>query len=411
MADTNIEPRGLAPALYAIVLLPGGMAGGFVAVTLSYVLGHHGVSVAAISGLLSLALLPTTWQFFIGPVLDVSLTPKLWYLISAAALIGCFAVFAFTPATAAALPILSVTTFVGGVFGVGLGVSAMAAMALTTPPEKRGPMAGWAQTANLGGAGLGGGLALWIVGHAGGIRVAALSLAALAVLCVLPIFLMRIPPRKLDAAASARVRNLGADVWAVARTRNGVLALIAVTLPAALGAAMGLTPAVAGQWHASSDLVALVKGALSGVVSIPGCIVGGYLCTRFRHRTVYMCAALAYALGEGAMALAPHTPAAFVFFVLLNAVILGVAFGPLTAIIYDCLGPTGAATVGAILSSACNLPLVVMLMLLGHAETLLGVDGMLLTEAGVAVVAIGLYAALSWWWRPSEATAVVTAPA
>jgi predicted MFS family arabinose efflux permease len=146
------------------------------------------------------------------------------------------------------------------------------------------------------------------------------------------------------------------------------------------------------------------------MASIPGCLIGGYLCTRFRHRTVYMSAALAYAVGEAAMALAPHTPAAYVTFVIVNALILGVAWGPLTAIIFDCLGPTGAATVGTILTSASNVPVLVMAVLLGHAETRLGAGGMLLTEAVVAVVSIAGYAALAWWWKPgAEAAPILVA--
>jgi MFS family permease len=69
-------------------------------------------------------------------------------------------------------------------------------------------------------------------------------------------------------------------------------------------------PAVAGDWHASADVVATVTGALAGIASIPGCITSGYLCDRFPRRTVFMYCALAGAVAEGLVTLAPHTPQA-----------------------------------------------------------------------------------------------------
>ncbi len=410
MTEGDSKARGLPAPLWGMVMLPPSMAGGFVSVAFIYELGRHGVSMAAISGLASLALLPSAWQFLAGPAIDVSLTQRRWYLLCGVVALVCLIGIGFTPATGAALPVLSALCFVGACSHVGLGVAAMSAMAATTTHAERGPIGGWAQAANLGGAGLGGGLGLWIVTHMGGAPTAAVILAALSLICALPMIWLRVPPPPRAGSLSAQVRDLGVQLWTLARTRNGVLAIMAETLPAALGAAMGLLPAVAGQWHASADLVALVRGALGGAASIPGCLVGGYLCRRFRHRTVYMWAALAYAAGEAAMALAPHTPAFYAGFVILNALILGVCFGPLNAIVYDCLGPAAAATVGSVLFSLCNLPLVVMVLVVGHAEAKLGANGMLLTEAGVAVVAIGAYAAVSWLWKP-EVGGVVMAVA
>jgi MFS family permease len=407
MGESDSEVRGLPAPLWGVVSLPPSIAGGFVSVAFIYELGRHGVGMAAISGLAGLALLPSTWQFLAGPAIDMSLTQRRWYGLAGIVLLTCLIGIGFTPATAAALPVLGALCFVGACSHVCLGVSAMSAMAATTAPEARGPIGGWVQAANLGGAGLGGGLGLWIVTHAGGAPTACVILSAICVLCALPMIRLRVPPPARAATLAAQSRYLGVQLWALARTRNGVLAIMAETLPAALGAAMGLLPAVAGQWHASADLVALVRGALGGAASIPGCLVGGYLCRRFRHRTVYMWAALAYAAAEAAMAFAPHTPAFFAFFVILNALILGVAFGPLSAIVYDCLGPAAAATVGSALFSLCNLPLVVMVLVVGHAEAKLGADGMLLTEAGVAVVAIGFYGLVAWLWKPGASGVVM----
>jgi MFS family permease len=399
-----IDPRarGLPSPLYGVLYLPAGLISGFSTVTLGYVLGHHGVSVAAVSGLVGLYLLPTTWGFLAGPIVDVSLTPRLWYVLTAVVLAGCFAAFALTPITAAAVPALGVLCLAASTASVCGASATTAAMALTTTPEERGPIAGWQQAANLGGAGLGGGLALWIVGHAGGPAAAGLTMAAISLACAAPLLLMRVPARAGGVRLGRRVGGMAREVWALARTRKGVLAVMIMTLPSALGACSGLLPAAAGAWHASSDLVALVRGALGGLTTIPGCILGGYLCRRFPQRTVYIWGALAYAGGLAAMALAPHTPAAFAGFVILNGMILGVAFGALTAVIFDCLGPTSAATIFAALASLSNVPLLLVTLLVGQAEARSGPNGMLMTEAVLGAVSVAAYAALAWFWREAS---------
>ena len=102
------------------------------------------------------------------------------------------------------------------------------------------------------------------------------------------------------------------------------------------------------------------------------------------------------------MAFGPHTPFGFAFFVILNGVILGVAFGALTGTIYDCLDPLNAATISTALSGLACLPLLLVTLLVGQAEARMGANGMLLTEAGLGAVSVAGYTALAWFWRPEE---------
>jgi hypothetical protein len=226
-----------------------------------------------------------------------------------------------------------------------------------------------------------------------------MAMAAISLACIAPLLLLRVPPRSLGVPLGERVGGMARAVWNMARSRKGVLAMMIMTLPSAVGACSGLLPAAAAHWRASSDLVALVRGALGGVTTIPGCVLGGYLCRRFPQRMVYIWGALAYAGGLAAMALGPHTPAAFAGFVILNGVILGVAYGALTAVIFDCLGPISAATIYAALASLSNVPLLLVTLLVGQAEARHGPDGMLMTEAVLGAVSVAGLAALAWAWR------------
>jgi len=307
---------------------------------------------------------------------------------------ACLGALAFVPLTSAALPLLNAISLIGGAAAVASTSSAAGAMALAIPNKQRGAVAGWAQAGSFSGTGVGGGVGLWLAVHGGGPRVAALTLAAACVLCALPMLRMRVPSTARAAALKAQAGDLGRRLWALLRTRQGILVCVVVLLPACLGAASNLFAAVAADWHASANVVAVVTGVLGGLVSVPGCIVGGYLSDRFPRRTVYVWVALANAGGEALMAWAPHTPVWFAGMGLTNAFLLGMGYSTLNAIIYECLGEHGAVTVFSVLSSLGNLPVLLMMMVVAWVQTRHGSTAMLLTEAGIAVVALVGYVTL-----------------
>lgn len=395
------DARGLAPPLFAIVFLPRGIALGFVVVTLSYALAHSGVSVADIAGLAALALLPTTLKFIISPIIDMTLTSKRWYLMAVTALTVCLAGFALTPLTAASLPLLRLLCLLTGALMSIVFIAAMAVMAHATPAAGRGAAGGWTQVALMGGHGLGGGLGLWIATHASGPKVAALVLAGCCLVCVLPVLLTRIPRLTTAERLTARMALIAADVWRFVRTRDGALAIAVLLSPAAIGGATGLLAASSHAWQASSDLVALVCGALSGLAAAPGCVAGGYLSNRFSARTVYVVGALIFAAGEAAMAVSPHTRATFAGFVLLNAFLLGVANGAYLALIYGCLSNRSVATLGSLLASLGQVPVTLVTLIVGRVATAHGANAMLLVEAGPGAASMAVFALLVWLWRPA----------
>jgi MFS family permease len=405
MSDETPAARGPAPILFGILTLPGGVAQGYISVTLAYVLGHHGVSVAAIAGLEAVMLLPQTWRFVAGPVVDVSLSPKIWTALYVGLTALTMVAFAMTPPAASALPLMGVLALMVGILSATASPASSAMIAQTVPVSRRGAVAGWTQTGNLGGTGLGGGAGLWLVAHAGGLPVAALTLAAVSVVCGAPLLALPAVTRSAGDGVAQQVRGLGRGLWALLRTRQGVLAALVVTIPASLGASSGLLPAVAGEWRASADLVAAVTGLLGGLITIPGCMLGGYLCDRFPRRIVYIGASIAYGISVGAMAFLPHTPAWFAGQILLGSMVLGVAFASVSAVIYECLGRQAAATISAALGSLCNVPVVAVTALLGVVETQHGSGGMLLTEGGLGVLSALAYAALAWAWRPQTVAA------
>jgi hypothetical protein len=149
-----------------------------------------------------------------------------------------------------------------------------------------------------------------------------------------------------------------------------------------LGASNQLWSAVAGDWLASANVVALVTGVLGGLVSIPGSLLGGFLCRKLHIRGVYLGASVACALLLVAMAASPHTPTSFVIFTLASAFTLGTTWGALSSVTFACIGYEGAATKAALLGSFANIPLAACVPLVGWAQSKFGSNVMLLTEAG-----------------------------
>jgi MFS family permease len=397
----------MPPPLFGVLFVPAGMCQGFVSVVLGYVLSQHGVGVAVIAGLVGLRMLPDTWSFLAGPLIDSCLSCVRWYVLSIVGLVLCSAGFAFAPVESAESALFAVLCLASGIVSVLSTSAASASLALTTTNAVRGACAGWRQAGFLGGMGLGGGGALWVANHEGGLRAAALTVALVYLICLFPFLIVKVPTAIRGSSVAVAAKEALVALWKLLRTRPGILAVIAVTLPTGLGAAAYLLPAVAGDWHASADVVATVTGVLSGIASIPGCVTSGYLCDRFPRRTVYMWCAIAAAVAEGLMAFAPHVPAGFAALVLVNSAFTGLAYGSVTAIIFERLEVTGAATVSGVLGSLCTLPVVVVTMIIGAVQARAGSTAMLITEAGLGVVSVVFYALLVAAWRPSAAASTL----
>lgn len=401
--------RGMPAPFYLLLQLPTGMTRGFVTVTLAYLLTQAGVGVGAVGALVALYVAPEAWKFFFGPMLDMSLSPRVWYGLSLAVGALALALFALIPLEPGNMALITAVALTVSIAINLMGSSFTTLVAATVPDDRRGSVAGWGQSGNLGGAGLGGGLGLWLATHAGGQVTASLGVAALCLACATPVLLLRAPRTTGATAFGARLRELWGALMELLRTRNGVLALIAVTIPVALGASSGLLAAVSGDWHASADVVALTLGAVGGLATLPGCVLGGYLCDRYPKRIVYVGSALASSLGLAAMAVGPHTSFAFGAFVLANAFLLGVAWAAVAAVIYEQLDGRAAATVGAVLASFCNLPVVVVTAVVAGVAERHGSTAMLLTEAALGVASALAYALLAWLWRPGTRVALAAA--
>ena len=224
--------RPAHPIVYLLLNIPFGATTGYVTVTLVYLLSHAGVSVPAVAGLVAAGLLPQTWKVLWAPIVDITLGPKRWYLIAALFTAATLLPIGFLPMTSATLPAITALVFANSAATTFLAMATETLMARATSLEEKGRAGGWYQAGNLGGAGIGGGAALWLAQH---FALAWLPGAAMALLCAACCIALRFAPDAANPARQARywqsLRDLLADVWAIARSRAGFLALLICFLP------------------------------------------------------------------------------------------------------------------------------------------------------------------------------------
>jgi MFS family permease len=267
--------------------------------------------------------------------------------------------------------------------------------------ERKGAISGWSQAGNLGGAGVGGGLGLYLAQRVAAPWEAAAAVGLLCIACIAGLAWVDEPergPRRPRYVES--LTDVVRDVWGVMRSRIGLLALVLMVLPIGSGGATGVWSAIAGEWRASADIVALVTGVLSGVASLVGAVLAGFLCDRMDRWIAYCAFGATLAAVAAAMALLPRSPQIFCVCTLAYALVLGACYAGYSAVVLEAIGKGAAATKFNLLSAASNVPIAAMTDVDGVFHDRYGTNGMLFGEAAVALLAIAGFMLLARATRP-----------
>ncbi len=393
MTERVLPESRLRPVLYLLLFVPMGITNGYIVVALAYLLSQAGASVGAIAGLVGLSLLPQTWRALWAPLVDATLSVRAWYLISAVASGLLMAVTAFVPATRGNFGWIE---FLCCGFSLAATVTTIAGsslMAHGTSEEEKGRAGGWSQAGNLGGTGLGGGLGLWLAQHA----PVWISGTALGLICLVTaialLFLDEPEAEHRDQNVWRSLANVALECWALLKTVRGGLVFFLMLLPIGQGAAQNLWSAVAGDWHASADAVALVNGVLGGVMAMVGCLIGGRLCDLMDRKTAYSLFGLVIAAAAVAMALAPRDQTMFVAFVLLYAFLTGFCYAAFSGVVFETIGKGAAGTKSNLLSGISNVPLIYAGIFDGWGHDRWGANGMLYADAAQGVIGVAVFIA------------------
>jgi PAT family beta-lactamase induction signal transducer AmpG len=393
--------RPTPPLVFAFTILPFGAAVGYVSIAAPFWLEAQGVSLAAIGTISGIANAPHAFKFLWAPLVDLGGHRRRWFFATTVLTAVSLAVLAFFPDPGHHLVTYTLLAATCQVAGTTSAAAADGLMAITTRAEDKGKAGGFRMAGNVGFTGVLGALALSVAGLTGSVPVAGLVLAGVTLLALLPA--LRIHEVASAAVATGRgwlgelASSLGqvlADVWKTLTSRGGWTGLVICAVPVGAGALTNLFTAMASDYHASPERVAMVNGLGGGVVGALGALLGGVIADRMNRRLAY---ALAGALTAGtalAMFFAPLDATTYTVGVLAYSFANGIAFATLAAFILELCGHgAGAATKYTAFIAVANLASSYVTTLDGWGSELpgLGVRGSILTDvvltaAGVLVL-------------------------
>jgi MFS transporter, PAT family, beta-lactamase induction signal transducer AmpG len=441
VSEHGMPERSTHPVLFLLMFVPMGISNGFVAVTLGFMLAAAGVGVDAIAILGVWSLVPQWGKFLLGPLVDATLTNKAWYFISALTTAILVAVTGFVPTTASQLPLITILVLAISVAASFSALAADSVMAHATTETEKGRAGGWSQAGNLGGSAIGGGLGLWLAqnltpggdaaigawlsthtglsffatafswlgAHIEGAVIGATAVGLMCLATSFALFFVHEPPTE-HRAPSFRLSmlNVGKDVWGLLKSRRGLVAFFAMWLPISAAAMTQLWSAVAPDWHASANWVALINGMLGGIINMVGCIIGGWVCDRMNRMLAFNLFSLITCVCALAMAFSPRTETMYILYVGLYMLIAGFCYAAWGSVVLEAIGRGAAATKYNILAGIANIPISYMTYLNGkahvwHAPAWLPQDGstlMLLTEASLPVAGTAVLVAFYFLTKP-----------
>jgi MFS family permease len=376
------------PFTFFFLVLPYGISSGFVSITLPFFLTNAGFSVAAAGAIVAVGVSANLWLFLWGPLADLTLTPKRWYLIGLTT--GAAGIFALSllPFQQSAAAILTLVVFVSQIATTLVVLPVGGLMAHTVADERKGRAAGWYQAGNLGGNGVGGGAGVWLGTHlskewAGSALALVMLLSAFALYYASDVRIV-----SPGESVRARLRLLGRDLLAMLRLAIPLLTIVLVASPIGAGAMNNLWSAVASDWRVNADMVALVTGVLNGIVAALGCIVAGWVVDRFGRWWAYFGFGIALALVAIVMTALARTPLVYEIGVLVYAFFVGAGYAAFSAMVVHAIGKGVASTKYAFCQSLGNLPVVYMTALNGYVHDRYGTSWMLLNEALAAIACV-----------------------
>jgi len=393
--------RPPSPVVFFFLVMPYGISNGFILVTLPYVLTQAGLSVGEAATITALGLSASVWAFLWGPMVDLTLSLRRWHLIGVCIAATTILLISTLPLRAGA--VLTWAVFVSQVATTWISLPAVGLIAHTASEQQKGRAAGWYQAGNLGGAGLGGGVGVWLASNVS-FPAASAAVGAIMLACTMALWFVPDVRPVAHQRLVARMREVGRNFRDMLTNPAALLVIALVTSPIGAGAASNLWSAMANDWSASAEVVAGYTGFLSGLVSAAGCVLGGVLADRVGRWRAFFGAGAFMALVALVLAAAPRTPTTYAAGVLTYALATGLAFAAYSTLVLFAVGRGAASTKYAILNSLGNVPVVYMTAFDGWAHDRWGAAGMLRAEAALSAAAIVVGIVAVWLLRLPAST-------
>ncbi|MDI9364360.1 MAG: MFS transporter [Flavobacterium sp.] len=373
------------PYYFFFLVLPYGISIGFATVVLPYLLTQKGFTVAQAASIVAIGVSSNIWRFLWAPIADITLSLRKWYWIGVSACTATLLILCLIPYNTKQILLLTAIVFLSQVAATFVVLPLGGLMALRVAPTKKGRAGGWYQAGNLGGVGLGGGAGLWLANNYN-LTVVGIVLCLLCIAVALVITQVADVKREKTSTLLLEIGVMGTELLRMIKVPILLFVLLLICMPIGTAGIANLWSAVANDWHASPNTIALVTGALSGVVSALGCVAGGWIADKKGVWWAYLGSGGLFALITLAMALLPYKSEFYIFGVLSYALCYGLINAAFSALALYATGTKLAATKYAMISSLANIPVVYITYIDGLVHDKYGSKYMLVVEAVVALV-------------------------
>jgi PAT family beta-lactamase induction signal transducer AmpG len=366
-----------------------GMFGGLVAISLPALLAEQHLPEARIASVTAACMSPAFWIFILCPMLDVRFTRRTYAAASAAGA-GIFA--------AAGLMCLHSTGLLEVLLLLGFACACVTQNALggwlstVIRADEESRLSSWFNVANIAAGGF---IAMVASEMLHGLPLP-LAASLLGLLLMLPMAIYPfIPVTRPDGKlARESFSEFFRDILRLLQRREVVLALALFLLPSGSFALTNVIGGLGGDFHASARVIALSGGVGVILAGVVGSLVFPLLAKRVALRPLYLCIGVVGALFTLGLLLLPHTPAVFAVAFIGENLFQALAITGTFAIGFETIGQNNplAATTFSVLGAACNLPIVYMEIVDGHAYGWHGVAGSFIVDAGLGLLACTLLA-------------------
>jgi len=395
LTGQNAGVSGPPPYLFGITNLPFGVANAYAAVAMPFILRKAGVPVETIATLGAIALIPSAYQLFWAPVLDLKIRRRTWLVLCAGLGALCLGASMLLKLPEQLVPFEVLLVLGAGLVSL-VGSCNGALISTTLDPSQRGRAAGWFNAAFMGATALGGGALLTTCHHFGAV-VGSVVLTAM-------IFLPSLAALTIEEPAPAKtplfqhLRRMMREVWSALSSKQGLSGVLLCLSPVGTVALTYLWSALGADFGGSERAVQLVNGYVGGLITAVACLVTGYALDRINPRVAYLAGGALTAVCCIVMALAPQSEVTFIVGASCYLLVAGLCYAAFSALIYQISGSAkeGASSLYTIFSAAGNQAIAYTLFLDGKAHAVWNTNGLLWCDAalnacGVVVLLLLLF--------------------
>ncbi|HXC94656.1 MAG TPA: MFS transporter [Edaphobacter sp.] len=371
--------------LFGLLIAPNAvLANGIISGVLSYLLRRQGVSIGRSSEIISLLILPQTIYCLWTPITDFWIRRRSWLIVgavsSAAAMFAAFYGQRLDTSSAVALMFLSaclgqlVVSSCGGIMG-----------SLRSEVSRR-RASSFYQGGSLGFGALG----IFILASSAE-RVSVVTLGGIAAaLIAIPSFAaFAAPDRATNIGSERTLKQTFSCIWKEVKDTflrwRAIPYTLIMIFPMCSGAAIGLLPGIAQDYHVTGQQMAWINGIGGALLTAAGALSATLIPARIRASVAYLSVGLINEATIAILWLAPLSPFTYYVGAALYLFTIGACYALFTAVVLEFLGSSGKSGSGrySVINGLGNLPVAYMTIVDGRGGKLWGARGLAGTDAVV----------------------------